>query len=407
MLLPFHASVPTAEGAWVVDWWFRNDGDRAVDLFPLAVIGGLPPPGPPEFVSIASYPAAPPHSTLKSPAGDVIPTLFVPPFVPVKTRTPGAFLYVEDPGRSGIAIGGTLMKRGPATSSFLPRSNVESPEGIDDVENAEQSRTLFKIERLDPRILVAAVALAVILVALVWHSMAALPRWRAVAFWVSVLMYGLLRACFQSAMARPAGATVVGVAGFAITLYLAWWLGGHWTYLIAQVALASIFLGAMGWAIDSAALALSVPDAGIVEWFFSGIDFLLPFAAITGRWKWRWWTLLFFPVHFAGHLLPADCLDVVHWSIAVIVAAIALRTTVEHKPFSDMREWVPTLAFGSVVAGIVVAGVGRPRVLISLVPALAIWVSVLGGLRLRWLRRHWAWVLVAIVLASWGWFLTG
>lgn len=115
VLLPFHASVPTAEGSWVVDWWFRNDGDRAVDLFPLAVIGGLPPPGPPEFVTIASYPAAQPNSTLKSPAGDAIPTDFVPPFVPVKTRTPGAFLYVEETGRSGIAIGGTLSWWSPAS----------------------------------------------------------------------------------------------------------------------------------------------------------------------------------------------------------------------------------------------------------------------------------------------------
>lgn len=109
VLLPFHASVQTAEGAWIVDWWIRNDGDRAVDLFPLASRGGFPPaPGFENFVHIAAYPAALPRSTLKSPAGDVIPTLFVPPFVPVKTNAPGAFLYVEDSGRSSVAIGGTL-----------------------------------------------------------------------------------------------------------------------------------------------------------------------------------------------------------------------------------------------------------------------------------------------------------
>lgn len=275
-----------------------------------------------------------------------------------------------------------------------------------------------------------------ILAGLVWHSLAALPRWRAVAFWVSVLAYGVLRgfgvrfvtetigASFPYEIRNPllsiGGVSAQEVAGWAIVVYLAWWIGGRWKYLIAQVALASIFLGAIAWAIEAAAIAarwwhwtvptasrvfMNVPAIGIVDWFFVGIDFLLPFAAITGRWRWRYWTLLLFPVHFAGHLLPGIYLHIVHWAIVLIVAAIALRTTVEDKPFNDLRSWVPTAAFALImvdVAFVQAVIAGRPRLLISLVPAVLIWVSVLRGARLHSLRRNWALALMAIVVTALG-----
>jgi hypothetical protein len=114
VLLPFHASVGSAAGYWDVSWWIRNDGDRAVDVFPVAFGGGLPPP--PEFrdfVFIARYPAARAHSTLKSFASDALPAPFIPGFIPVKTNTVGAFVYVEDSGRSSVAVAGTLGWRSP------------------------------------------------------------------------------------------------------------------------------------------------------------------------------------------------------------------------------------------------------------------------------------------------------
>ena len=64
------------------------------------------------------------------------------------------------------------------------------------------------------------------------------------------------------------------------------------------------------------------PAIGIVDWFFVGIDFLLPFAAITAGWRWRYATLLFFPAHFAGHLLPGIYLHLVHWALVLIVATL-------------------------------------------------------------------------------------
>jgi hypothetical protein len=112
MLLPFHQSVRTAEGTWNVTWWIRNDGDVALDIFPVALGGGLPPP--PEFrdfVFVARYPAARPRSTLKSYAGDALPSPFIPAFVPVKTNGVGAFVYVEDSGKVNLAFGGTLAWR--------------------------------------------------------------------------------------------------------------------------------------------------------------------------------------------------------------------------------------------------------------------------------------------------------
>lgn len=109
VLLPFHASVRNAEGVWSVNWWIRNDGDRAADVFPVALGGGLPlPPEFRDFVSIVRYPAVRPRSTLKSFASDALPSPFIPAFVPVKTNTVGAFIYVEDISKSNIAVAGTV-----------------------------------------------------------------------------------------------------------------------------------------------------------------------------------------------------------------------------------------------------------------------------------------------------------
>ena len=46
---------------------------------------------------------------------------------------------------------------------------------------------------MDSRILILAIPSALIFVALIWHSLAALPRRRAIAFWVAVILYGVLR----------------------------------------------------------------------------------------------------------------------------------------------------------------------------------------------------------------------
>jgi hypothetical protein len=289
---------------------------------------------------------------------------------------------------------------------------------------------------VDSRILILAIPSALIFVALIWHSLAALPRRRAIAFWVAVIVYGVLRgfgvrfvtetigASFPYEIRNPllsiGGVSAQEVVGWAIVVYLAWWIGGRWKYLFAQVALASIFLGAIAWAIEAAAIAarwwhwtvptasrvfMNVPAIGIVDWFFVGIDFLLPFAAITAGWRWRYFTLLFFPAHFAGHLLPGIYLHVVHWALVLIVAALALRTSLEDKPFLEVRAWVPTAAFAAImldVAFVQVFVAGQPKLLVSLVPASLIWVGVLRGARLQWLRRHWAAALIAIAVFAVG-----
>jgi hypothetical protein len=254
--------------------------------------------------------------------------------------------------------------------------------------------------------LILAIPSAVILIALVWHSLGALPRRRAVAFWMAVVVYAVLRGVAERFVTETTGTsfpdaigTPLLMMGVAILFYLAWWIGGRWTYLVAQVALASIFLGAIGWA-----FVPEPPSAtGVVEWFFAGVDFLLPFAAITAGWRWRYATLLFLPAHWAGHLLPAPYLPIVHGALALIVATVALRTTFQDRPFADVRSWVPTAAFTLImleVAIVQTAVAHRPRLLLLLVPAVLIWVSVLRGARLRWLRRNWVVTLVAIVVIA-------
>jgi hypothetical protein len=113
VLIPFDATVSRADGTWQVSWWIRNDADRPVDVFPVALGGGLPPP--PEFrdfVFVTRYPAVGPRSTLKTPAGDVIRfSPYIPSFVPVRTNTGAAFVYVENEGKSSLAIAGTLAWR--------------------------------------------------------------------------------------------------------------------------------------------------------------------------------------------------------------------------------------------------------------------------------------------------------
>jgi hypothetical protein len=112
VLLPFHESVRTADGWWNVNWWIRNDGDVAVDVYPVAYSGGLPPP--PEFrdfVFLARYPAASPRSTLKTIAGDVSSAPFIPAFVPLRTKGVGAFIHVETVAGSTLAVSGTIAFR--------------------------------------------------------------------------------------------------------------------------------------------------------------------------------------------------------------------------------------------------------------------------------------------------------
>ena len=229
----------------------------------------------------------------------------------------------------------------------------------------------------DSRVLILALPSAVILAGLFWHSMRALPRRRAVAFWVAVLLYGILRglgvrwvtasigASFPYEIRNPllsfAGVSAQEVAGWAVVAYLAWWVGAQRPLLFLQAAGGAVFLGAISWAIEAAAIAarwwhwtvptasrvfINVPAIGIVDWFFVGLDFLLPFVAITGsRLRWRYLTLLFFPVHFAGHLLPGLWLHAVHWLLVLIAAWLALRMTVEDRPFASAGRWIPAAGF--------------------------------------------------------------
>ena len=99
---------------------------------------------------------------------------------------------------------------------------------------------------MDPRPLALAVPAAVVLAMLVAHSMSALPRRRALAFWAAAAVYGVargvalhavveggLQASFPYRIDRPLlpvfGVPLQEIAGWAIVVYLGWWLGDRFS----------------------------------------------------------------------------------------------------------------------------------------------------------------------------------
>lgn len=278
---------------------------------------------------------------------------------------------------------------------------------------------------MEPRVLILTIPSLVVLALLAWHSWKTLPRSRALAFWVSVTVYGVLRGLAVAWVTREGlgaslpyqirdpllpvfGVSLQEVAGWAIVAYLAWWLGERFARprerkerqgprLFVQAAWGCLFLGAISWAVEAAAIAagwwhwtvpaggallLGVPWIGLVDWFFVGTDFLLPFLVVTapalsGR-PLRFLSLLLFPAHMASHLwiepipgTPVPVFHLVHWLLLGLVIWLALRSPVEDAAFSDDVR-LPALALGIVLldaALVEVFVVERPELLASLVPA--------------------------------------
>lgn len=281
---------------------------------------------------------------------------------------------------------------------------------------------------MEPRVLILALPSLVVLALLVRHSWRSLPRRRAVAFWASVAAYGVLRGLAVAWVTREGlgaalpyqvrnpllpvfGVSLQEVAGWAIVAYLAWWLGERFARqerkgprLFLQAAWGCLFLGAVSWAVEAAAIAagwwhwtvpgssgmlLRVPWIGLVDWFFVGTDFLLPFLALTapalaGR-PARFLALLLFPLHMAAHLwLPG--LDAAHWLLLGLVLWLALRSQVQDAAFSDGL--LPAAALGIVLLDVALVElflVSRPVLLASVVPAAAValqalWPGIGSGL---------------------------
>jgi len=273
---------------------------------------------------------------------------------------------------------------------------------------------------MEPRVLILALPSLAVLALLVWHSWRSLPRRRAVVFWVSVAVYGVLRGIAVAWVTREGlgaslpyrvrdpllsvlGVSLQEVAGWAIVAYLAWWLGERFARqekkgprLFLQVAWGCLFLGAVSWAVETAAIAagwwhwtvpggsemlLRVPWIGLVDWFFVGTDFLLPFLVLTapalaGR-PARFLALLLFPLHMAAHLwLPG--LDPVHWLLLGLVLWLALRSPIQDAAFSGGL--LPAAALGIVLLDVALVElflVHRPVLLASVVPAAAVALQAL------------------------------
>lgn len=291
---------------------------------------------------------------------------------------------------------------------------------------------------MDPRALLLVVPTAAVLAALVVHSWRSLPRWRAATFWAAAALYGLLRgvvlhrvvegglgATFPYRIHDPLlpvfGVPLQELAGWAIVAYLGWWAGDRLAArggrprhaLFLQLAWACLFLGAISWAVESAAVAAgwwhwtvpvrhpwlgNVPLIGLVDWFFVGTDFLLPFLALTSPAlagvRWRWATLLAFPLHFAAHLaverpaawFPIPPYHLAHWALLALVVGLAIRSRRTEAAFATPAGAVrhlPALAVSVVLADVVLVHLvvaGRPELLAAALPAAAV---VLQALRPR------------------------
>lgn len=312
---------------------------------------------------------------------------------------------------------------------------------------------------MDPRLLVLTLPSLLVLGLLVGHSLRALPRRRALAFWAGVAAFGLIRglavrwiteeglgAAVPYVIHNPllsfAGVSLQEVVGWAVVAYLGWWLGERFAGslvsppgrgpgagssrrsrktvpprsepapdgapLFAQIAWACLFLGAISWAVESAAVGAgwwhwtvplsagllgNVPWIGLVDWFFVGTDFLLPFLALTApalrSHPARFLTLLAFPIHFGSHLLteplaglsralPIPVFHLVHWALLALLLALALRPRPIDPAFApDVRPaWLsPALALALVLADVALVqlvAVREPRFLASIAPALAV-----------------------------------
>ena len=119
VLLPFSGGIAGGAGFWDVRWWFRNDGDTPVDVFPLAVGCG---PCPPAFKYYVVGPL-PPRTTPLVLGGDVLPGPLFPYGIPIAASPPGVLLYVERGKGGQLSISGFL---GRSVFFGLSRRSVSS-----------------------------------------------------------------------------------------------------------------------------------------------------------------------------------------------------------------------------------------------------------------------------------------
>ena len=117
----------------------------------------------------------------------------------------------------------------------------------------------------------------------------------------------------------------------------------------------------VGWTVPAGGrMLLGVPWIGLVDWFFVGTDFQLPFLVVTApalsRKPVRFLSLLLFPLHMASHLwiepipgTPVPGFHVVHWLLLGLVLWLALRSPVEDAAFTER----PGLSLAAVALAIV------------------------------------------------------
>ena len=223
---------------------------------------------------------------------------------------------------------------------------------------------------MPPRMLVLAIPAALVVTALIVHSLRTRGRNDTLLFFGLALLFGILRGNviwwittqhFEGEFPYIFAANPIGVFHDSLVADLGWilclYLGSAiatsllaslphlQNRLFAIVGLACLFNGALSYAVEATAIEMrwwdwslstesdwlrDVPIAGIEAWFSVGFDFLIPYFLIrhyrkSGQW-WPYLSLLIFPLHMATHLsntristsLPMTPYNVWYWGMALV-----------------------------------------------------------------------------------------
>lgn len=155
---------------------------------------------------------------------------------------------------------------------------------------------------------------------------------------------------------------------------------------------AAVAAGWWHWTVPvTSRLLVDVPFIGLVDWFFVGVDFLLPFALLTAggprRRPARFLSLLAFPIHFGAHCfvdriggsLPIPAFHLVHWAGLALLLVLAGRSTAVDPAFAGPADrrlgWIPIAALGTIlieVAAVDLLVARRAGLLPAVLPALAV-----------------------------------
>ena len=248
----------------------------------------------------------------------------------------------------------------------------------------------------------------IVLILLVLHSIANRGNRATAIFFISAIVYGLIRALWIDHLTRVEFGTLfpylmnfpvikIGpvsfqeVVGWSVAATIAWLISDRLflrfriTPAPHRIALLSFFiLASLCLAVESAAIESGwwiwtikqpiegifgrVPPVGILDWGFVAFDFLLPYLLFTqpASWPKRLIGLSLFPLHFYSHSkmipfeepVPLAVNDLSHAAIFayVLICAVGERgKSILPEPFKERMRWLPLTSIAIVCSSTMLA----------------------------------------------------